>query len=257
MEAVRTASTEAPIRFEPDSDGVYRRIPLVTFFQGGPVATFPLVTYAAHVGADLPSSGAVLGEAIILKDADGEEIQRIPINENGEMQIRFRTEPHLKKELEFYSVILAAEQKSMPDGTLPDLGVFRNSLVLLGREHPQTVETLNTPIGSMTPARYLMQTLSSLLNQDYLYRVPAPLMAVLLVVLCFVGLFLSRIQHRTLSGACLIAFIAYTAAMMFLVFYMAGIWADPLFLLIAPVSGWLSGRTLLPLVDSAPSIREG
>lgn len=248
IDPVAETGTVAPTVFTPDADGKVRRVALLTNYQGTWTATFPLVVYARHLGADLASSGAVLGEKILLKDSQGQLLDSIPINQQGEILLRFHKELPLKKEVEFYSVILAAENKSPDKIPALDLGVFRKSLVLLGREHPGTIEQVDTPIGKMSPARLQLQTLHSLISGDTPKSPGRVVMGILIGGMILAGATLSITPGQAasyLSGAALILTSGGLVAVAFAVW---SIWTPPSAVLLAAPLGWLAGRSLIPLI---------
>ncbi|MEM6886359.1 MAG: CHASE2 domain-containing protein [Verrucomicrobiota bacterium] len=247
---VGDASGLHPQTYPADHDGRIRRIPLLINYQGKPVASQVLTTYATYLGADLASSGAVLGDAIILKDKAAEIIETIPINEKGEITLRFYPELPLRKEVEFYSVILASEQAQQGESPPFDLGVFRNSLVMLGKEHPNIMEPVVTPQGLSSPSRLQLQALANLLNGTYIKDIPFTLMALAIYLTLAASILISRVTHPLLSLAGTLGFLFYVAAMVAMLFYFKGYWIQPTALLIAPALGWIAGRSWIPLIQS-------
>ncbi len=250
IEEVAQVSKLSPQAFPADPDGRIRRIPLLINYQGKPVASQILSVYATYRGADLPSSGAVMGRSIILKDKQGAVIESIPINQHGEMTLRFYPKLPLRKEVEFYSVILASEQQQNNVTPPFDMGIFRNSLVMLGKEHPNIMEPIATPQGLMSPARVQLQALSNLLNHSYVKTIPAYLMLILIYLSTAAGILTARLSSPFLSLAGFTAFGIYLIAMIAMVFYLKGYWLEPSALLLAPCLGWLAGRCWAPYLSS-------
>jgi len=250
IEEVAEVSRLSPQTFPTDSDGRIRRIPLIINYQGKAVASQVLNTYAIYREADLASSGAVMGESVILKNKKGEVIESIPINNQGEITLRHYPKLPLRKEIEFYSVILASEQAQQ--GTTPpfDLGIFRNSLVMLGREHPDIMEAAVTPHGLTSTSKLQLQALTNLLNQTYIKSLHPTLMALLIYLALATGLLIARLKNLFLSLVGFAACILYVAAMAAMIFYFKGYWMDPGILLVAPALGWLAGRCLTPYLNT-------
>ncbi|MEM6823226.1 MAG: CHASE2 domain-containing protein, partial [Verrucomicrobiota bacterium] len=206
-------------------------------------------TLASYLDADLSDSGVILGEHILLKDSEGALIRRIPIDSEGNLLIRFQKDPPLKKEVEFYSVILASEQRRNQFTSFFDLGLFRNSLVFVGREHPNTMEAIHTPLGLKSPARIQIQALSNLLNETYLIQVKPPIMAILIICLGACGMALGRLDSFLFSLGSISVFAIYVVSMICLTFYLSNWWAEPSALIATPLLTWLASRTLLPYFD--------
>lgn len=250
IEEVAHVSKLSPQTFPSDTDGRIRRVPLIINYHGKTVASQILATYAAYLGADLPSSGAVMGRSIILKNKAGEVITSIPINHKGEITLRYYPKLPLRKEIEFYSVILASEQQQQGSPPPFDLGIFRNSLVMLGKEHPNIMEPAVTPLGMISPARLQLQALANLLNGTFVKSIPSPLMAVLIYLCAAAGILTARLTNPILSLSSFIAFAVYIAAMVAMVFYFKSYWVEPTALLVAPALGWLAGRFWSPYLSN-------
>ncbi|MEM6771957.1 MAG: CHASE2 domain-containing protein, partial [Bacteroidota bacterium] len=247
---VTEVSRLSPQAYPTDPDGRIRRLPLIINYQGKPVASQVLSTYATYRGADLASSGAVMGESIILKDSKGEVIESIPINHQGEIILRHYLELPLRKEVEFYSVILASEQAQQGAPPPFDLGIFRNSLVMLGKEHPNIMESVATPHGLTSTSKLQLQALANLLNQTYIKSLHPTLMAALIYLSLAAGILISQLKNMLISLTGYVAFILYLFAMIAMLFYSKGYWMEPVIILIAPTLGWLAGRCWMPYLQA-------
>ncbi|MEM1157671.1 MAG: CHASE2 domain-containing protein [Verrucomicrobiota bacterium] len=246
---VSEVSQASPQTFPTDPDGRIRRLPLIINYQGKPVASQVLHTYAAYRGADLTSSGAVIGNSIILKDKQGDVIEHIPINTQGEITLRYYPELPLRKEVEFYSVILASEEAQQ--GATPpfDLGIFRNSLVMLGKEHPDITETVMTPFGLTSTAKLQLQAMANLLNRTYVKSLHPTWMAVAIYLALAAGILLAQWRKTLISLSGYIACIFYITAMIAMFFYSRSYWADPTAILLATTLGWIAGRSFTPYLN--------
>ncbi len=236
--------------YPADPDGLVRRIPLIINYQGRSTASQVLAAYAAYRGADIAASGVVLGQSIRLKNKAGEFLESIPVNHNGELTLKLRRDStHLRKEVEFYSVILAAEEQYHAGSPSFDLGVLRQSLVLVGRENAYSVESLPTPTGTITPARLQLNALSNLIQRDYLQPITPLAMSLLLLLSAFTGIGCSRLLNAV-GGLIVLLFVGGLLVGGSVVFFVHwNFLIDPSAPLVCLVVSWWMGRTLLPYFE--------
>jgi CHASE2 domain-containing sensor protein len=78
------------INMEPDSDGIYRRVPLLYEWDGGYIPSLPLAAAVKYLSIPVESETIELkaGEYLILSQPEKEAI-RIPIDEKGRMLIPY------------------------------------------------------------------------------------------------------------------------------------------------------------------------
>lgn len=247
IDPVAAAARPFAVALPTDTDGVLRRLPLLVNYQGVPTATSVLAAYAAWVGADLADSGVIMGRHILLKDSKGNQVATIPINHRGEILLRSYTETPVRREVEFFSVILAAENKQAAASPF-DLGVFRNSIVLVGREHPNTTEAVRLPDGLQSPARVQLLGLANLIAGTHLCRPGTALMVALIMVAAVLGWGSTRLGGFLNSVLLFSLSIGLIFGATVLALTRHSMWLDPTALFAACAAAWWFSLTLTPFL---------
>jgi adenylate cyclase len=155
------------------ADGVYRREPLFSLFDGRVVPSEALAAWSlAEKGEVSIAPGRLLVGG-----------KNIPIDDRGRAILRYRgpslTYPHFTA-----AAVLQAEQQLL-EGKRPDLdpAVFKDKFVLFGFTAPGLFDLKPTPMAAAYPGVEVNATmLDNLLAGDFLRSVPAPLTALIIVL---------------------------------------------------------------------------
>lgn len=159
------------------------RVPLVFRMADTVVPSFPLVIYGKSIGAYWPHCELVSGSSIILRDYQKKVMARIPVDAQGCLRLQPAKRIPPPVEVEFYTVVLSAEQKHQETRPLFDLDRLRRQVVLVSLEHPDTASQTPTPEGSAYPGTLTGRVLQQLFLREYWGPVP-PLLSVLLFMVC-------------------------------------------------------------------------
>lgn len=227
------------LTFRKDSDRVVRRVPLVFQFRDRFLPSLALEAYCRHLGADWHYSGVVLGKHVLLRDADGTELARVPIDASGSLLLRPLAEPY--ETMEVYSLILASEQRRTGSTVSQDLGLFRNSLVVVGRNADGIHQGLATVLGTRSSGELTAHTLSQLVTRQWLSSMGAHELTLLTFLTTGVGGFLAVLRRWHLGNIALPAGILLLTAGLAWTASSFQIWISPLCLVPGWIGGWIIG----------------
>jgi adenylate cyclase len=173
LETFSDASAVGITNLLPEESGRIRRIPLVFRLRNHLVPSLILQAAADRWGADLSKSVFNPGESMLLRNAQGRELQRIPVDDEGRLLVRFRQQEPAVWTAAFDNVLLYADQSDrglQPERNLREL---RGRQVWIGRTDRQGSEILLTPAGPISPVELQMLAVSKILSRDFLRPVPA------------------------------------------------------------------------------------
>ncbi len=228
------------IAYPPDGDNLIRRVPLVYRFRDRYLPSLALEAYCRYRQADWHYSGVVLGRHILLRDKFGDELERIPIDAEGCLALLPSREADPVQDLEFYSVILASEQRRHGSARSLDLGVFRNGIVVIGRDANETYQPLSTILGTLSSGELTARVIEQLTERRWLRPLGMYELSVLTLLLLSLSGFLALIHRWQLGnislplGGILLIGLVWLAGR-------DGVWASPICLISAWTSGWLIG----------------
>ena len=115
------AAQIAHINMEPDSDGIYRKTPLLYEWNGGFIPSLGLAAAVLHLGIDIETIELKAGEYLALPLYDN-EIIRIPIDEQGRMFIPYKqTWKDDKQRLSFHTIVEAKNNDDLFSSVFNDL----------------------------------------------------------------------------------------------------------------------------------------
>ncbi|MEO0453046.1 MAG: CHASE2 domain-containing protein [Verrucomicrobiota bacterium] len=227
--------------FRPDMDGIHRLAPLVFQFRESFLPSLALQAYCQFLDADWHHSGVLLGKHILLRNDLGEELVRIPIDQEGNLQLTRQDEDVRVESVEFYSVILAAEQRRVGSQTDLDMGMFRNSLVVIGRDADGTYEPLETIFGTLSGGQFQAEILQQLVEKRWIRSLRPYESFILVFTIMSLASFLHLLPRSwiiwTLLGTGLLVFS-------FLSYYLVQsqmLWVSPLTTLLPWLTGGLVG----------------
>jgi hypothetical protein len=228
------------ITYRPDRDNLVRRVPLVYRFRDRFLPALALEAYCHHRKADWHYSGVVLGRHVLLRDDEGRELERIPIDSEGCLVLLPAVEEEPVKDMEFYSVILASEQRRHGTTLSLDLSPFRNGLVVVGRDANETYQPLSTIMGTLSAGELTARVLEQLVDRRWLRPLGLYELSVLTLLLVSFSGFLALIHKWQLGNVAL----PLGGVVLLLLTWFAGregLWLTPLCLLPAWAGGWAIG----------------
>jgi adenylate cyclase len=163
------------VQMPPDSDGIYRRIPLFTRLEGRVYPSLPLALAEYAVG------GAVPG---------------VPMDSQGRMLIRFLGPTGSYPTYSAAAVINSFVQAE--SGEIPQLPAetFRDKIVMVGGSAPGILDLKSTPLSRICPGTEIQAAaLDNLLNRDFLRPAPFAMSVAWLALIAFLsGVVFSSVQ---------------------------------------------------------------
>lgn len=160
LEACRGAGN---VLFRPDSDGIFRRLPLVYDFSGMSIPSVPLAL-ARFLGRQ-------------------EEFSDIPLDGQGRLIIRFHGPAGTYKSYSLAAIINSWAR--LEEGLEPQVrpAEFAGKIVLIGGSAPGLLDLRPTPLSSVYPGVEIQAAaLDNILSRDFIRSQPTLLFAVLLFV---------------------------------------------------------------------------
>jgi adenylate cyclase len=192
---------------ESESGLRLRRLPLVFLLDNKMIPSLVLQSAAQYLGADLASSEALVGRAILLKRKDGRVVRTIPIDDEGRMRIRFHQGPTASWQASFDNILLYDDQ--LQHGVTPDhdlRGLVRRQ-VWIGRTDPGERERFKTPVGQLSRVEAQLQAVRTILDQDYIRPLPPMILAVLYLLIA-IGSAGAVIRFGTTHAAAMMVILA-------------------------------------------------
>jgi len=166
------------VRFSPDKDGIYRRMPL--FF-----------TYKNMVLPSLPLAVADFGK-------DKQKLASIPFDKSGQMIIRYHGPSGTYRS---YSAAAIINSFAMIEaGKLPQIppDEFSGKIVLVGTSAPGILDLRPTPFSSVFSGVEINATvIDNLLNEDFVHLTPAVIFILFLGFFTFLTAFGISILKKT------------------------------------------------------------
>ncbi len=216
---LNAAATLGNVECGPDSDGIYRRIPLVGSFQD---RFLPILTFAAFCHFQAPGKWRFEGGSLVRGD------YRVPLDHEGRLLLKFRGPSRSHKRLSAANVIQSEVrlQHGKPPFYKPE--DLAGKWVLVGVTAPGLLDLKPSPMAPVYPGVELHATLlDNLLQGDFLQ--PAPVWLIWLWALVLAGgvtlavLFSPRLWATL---ATLVLLLAVHLGVSFLAFR-ASWWVDP------------------------------
>lgn len=149
----------------PDGDGVFRRVPPLTYFAGQPL---PSLGLAAYLAANPASAGLAVGP-------DGVTVagKIIPIDANGAGILRYRGPSGTYRTLSAAGIVQSELRLRSGEKPVIDPLELKDAYVFLGLTAPGLFDLRPTPIDGVYPGVEIHATmLDNLLNGDFLRDAP-------------------------------------------------------------------------------------
>ncbi len=165
LEACRGAGN---VVFPPDSDGVFRRLPLAFSFKGLAIPSAPLAL--AH----------------FLEGDKKEILDKLPLDREGRMILRFHGRTGTYKTYNIAAIINSWAQ--IEEGLEPQISPleFAGKVVLVGGSAPGLLDLRPTPLSPVSPGVEIQAVgLDNILHHDAIRSQPVPLLIAFLFLLSF------------------------------------------------------------------------
>jgi len=216
---LKAAAALGNVECGPDPDGIYRRLPLVSVFQG---CFLPLLSFGAFCHMQAPGGWRFDNGDLVRRD------YRVPLDQDGRVLLMFRGPGHSFKRLSIANIIQSEER--LKHGLAPfykpeDLA---GKWVVVGFTAPGLMDLKPTPLAPVYPGAELHATLlDNLLQGDFLHTAPSWVIFVWALVLAGVVtlavLFSARLWVTLAALALLLALDVGGS----LAAFRASWWADP------------------------------
>ena len=218
------------VNLSPDSDAVYRRVPLFGVFDGRVLPTLGL----ASLFVNRPFTGRIDSSQLDLDGVAGKESRTIPLDKRGAVLLRYRGPSGTHRALSAAAVIQS--EIRIQNGQQPTLSpmVFKDKYVLVGFSAPGLLDLRPAPVGGVFTGVEIQATLlDNVLSGDVMRDVPrvwAVALTVLLALLCGLAVaFFSTPARSIVTGAVFLPIPVGCS----LAAYAAGFWLP----LVLPASG--------------------
>jgi len=138
----------AHINIEPDSDGIYRRIPLLYEWDGGYIPSLTLATAVLYYQIPVETIELKAGAYLALPLSEGEVI-RIPVDNQGRMLIPYsETWKDNDRRIPFYTIVGAENKKDVFDEVINSLN---NRIALIAEISAEQKDFGPTPFERLFP----------------------------------------------------------------------------------------------------------
>jgi adenylate cyclase len=222
---LQAASGAGNVLFHPDSDGIYRRLPMAVFYQGRLIPSAPLVLAGASRSATALSD--------------------IPLDKEGRAIVRYHGGQGTYTSYSIAAIINSWAQ--IEEGTSPQVppSEFAGKTVFIGGSAPGILDLRPTPLGAVYPGVEIQATvLDNILKKDFIHGQPlASVFGFLMVfsLLTAVGASaLRRVWHQGLFFILCVGLPLAAAALGF----RAGRWVELVVPEFAVVSGFVAAALL-------------
>ena len=145
-ENLRRAARTSAWKVTPENDRHVHRVPLV-FRQGDQVvSSWLLDMYARAGGADLAKS-ELSGRLVILRDDQGRELQKIPVDLRGSVPVDWDSPDPAATRMEIRSVVLASEQERIGVTPVYPLATLTRKPLIVAGTLPEVDPSIDSPWG--------------------------------------------------------------------------------------------------------------
>ncbi len=226
-EILFAARSVGNVRFAPDEDGIFRRLPLIFSYQDRLYPALPLAVADHLLGGALRA-----GDDENLELAAGE----IPLDQSGRLLIKYHGGVGTYQSISMADVIQS--QLQLEEGLQPqiDLAFFRDKIVLVGFSAPGLLDLRPTPFSSVYPGVEVHATvIDNLLAGDF-FSLTHPLATAALILLLSLATSLAVSLPRKIWQMVLLSLICLTIpVLMAIIAFKSGRWLP----LVAPLTGTL------------------
>jgi adenylate cyclase len=206
------------INMEPDSDGIYRRVPLLYKWDDGYIPSLPLAAAVKRLRIPVESIELKAGAYLGLPRSE-EEMIRIPIDEQGRMLIPYtHTYVDDKDRIPFYSVVKIDDDDAFDkmSGGLSGRIALVAEISTINKDHgPTSFEEEPYPLSGVHAA-VLSGILNGLNKKAFIGWASQTYKAIILVLLLAIAFFCINIQKDALFHiGFLLALLAFSGLTLF------------------------------------------
>ncbi|CAB5125175.1 Adenylate cyclase (EC [Olavius algarvensis associated proteobacterium Delta 3] len=212
---------------EPDSDGIYRRVPMFSSFDGQILPTLGLTPFLALHGnltVHFDPHGAVLDQ------------HKIPLDDGGRALLRYRGPSGTHKN--FSAAAIIQSYLRLRDGETPGVRPddLKGKFVFFGFSAPGLFDLRPTPVDGIYPGVEIHATvLDNFLSGDFLRHAPAGVTTTMVVGMAMAAALTATIFSSALGGMVVSAGFLILPAVLSLAAYSMGFWL-PLMVQVAGVA---------------------
>jgi adenylate cyclase len=155
------------VRFPQDSDGIFRRIPLVFGLRNLILPALPLAV-----------SGFLMDEL---------ELEKVPLDRSGKMIINYRGPSETYTTYSIAAIINSYAQ--LESGLTPQVSPeeFKDKIVLVGGSAPGLLDLRPTPLSAVYPGVEIQATvIDNLLQEDFIRVMPVGIIVLYVFILAFI-----------------------------------------------------------------------
>ena len=225
------------INFEPEADGVMRRLRPLALFRDQVFPALSLAVYLKLTGrARVVQSGAGLqaGQAVM------------PLDDEGKTLIKYYGGLGVYPSFTIAAVIQSAMQLENGRKPMLDPALFRDKIVFVGAKAAALYDLRSTPLAEATPGVEIQATcLNNLLAQDFLKRAPFYWRGLLVALLLLATLGAAILTRSVLSGAGLSLGLGAVYLAAVILAFSHDFWLD----LISPLGGQAAVFILAGLIN--------
>ena len=206
------------VRFSPDGDGIYRRIPLLFSYREMILPALPLEIYKF-----------VSGNKIRVKHDQSIWIdqRKIPLDLSGQMAIKYYGPQGTYSSYSVASIINSWAQ--IKEGIRPQVppDEFEDKIVFIGSSAPGILDLRSTPLSSVYPGVEVQATvLDNILNKNFIYFPgKAVVLFFILLFALFTGLGVSLLKRPWVISLFFI-FCLSLPAVVSVIFFFSGYWLE-------------------------------
>jgi adenylate cyclase len=204
LQAARGAGN---VLFVPDSDGIFRRLPLASEYQGIFIPSIP-VALAKFLG-------------------EGEGLAEVPLDSSGQLIIRYHGPAGTYKSFSIASIINS--WALMEEGQAPQVppSEFAGKTVLIGGSAPGILDNRATPLSGICPGVEIHATvLDNILRKDFVRLPPASVFVGFLLIVSLLTAVGASLLRKTWQIVLLFALLLALPCGAAWLAFRAGYWLD-------------------------------
>lgn len=235
-ELLKNARGAGNVSADPDDDGVFRRAPLVSLFQG---RAYPFLSFAA--------SRYVAGGRTLRYDGNNLMLgeRSIPIDSRGQMVIRYHGPTGTYASYSIGDIIQSYVRLESNLKPLYGPSMVKNKIVIVGCSAPGLMDLRVSPFSSIYPGAEVHATvIDNILSGDFLRRMPKPWVyftVVLAAVLAGVIVYCVK-SVAAISLLILLMLVLFVITVVLL--FMQGMWFDVVVPVVAIFSTFAVSNTV-------------
>lgn len=175
---IDTFAADHPVgvaNFSMEPGSRVRRMPLVFRVKDRLLPSLALTAAGARLGAAWDKSEFRPGGEIVLRDAAGKTLRRIPVDDEGRLRLRFRSPGFQPLRISYDDFLVYADQIERGVAPAVDLGKLAGRQVWIGLTDPEAADMKETVLGRKPAVEIQMQAAAQIVRGEFLTPVPRPL----------------------------------------------------------------------------------